>query len=88
MGRAPYDKRGTSKWVLPFDSDGWQRPDGSHQWDVVETLLCLRKEVIPFNVFSPPSSDCVTRHDCDMLLILCNEKKYEALRVYHAIAIA
>ena len=54
MGRTPCDKKGTSKWVLPFDSDGWKRPDGSHQREVVEMLLCLRKEVIPFNVFFFP----------------------------------
>ena len=46
MERTFCDKKGTSKWVLPFDLSGWQRPDGSYQWEVVETLLCLREEVM------------------------------------------
>ena len=44
MGVTPCDKKGTSKWVLPSSLDGWQGPDGSHQWEVAKGLLCLRKE--------------------------------------------
>ena len=44
MGGTPCDKKGTSKWVLSFDLDGWQGLDGSHQWEVAEVLLCLRKK--------------------------------------------
>ena len=53
MGGTPCDKRGASKWVLPFGPDGWQGPTRSHQWKMAKTLLCLKKKkkgyvVIPF----------------------------------------
>ena len=45
MGGTPCDKGSTSKWVLPPNSNGWQRLNGSHQWEMAETLLCLGKKV-------------------------------------------
>ena len=45
-GRTPCDKGGSSKWILPFDSNGWQRLNGSHQWEMAETLLCLGRKVM------------------------------------------
>ena len=37
--RTPYDKGGASKWILPFDSNGWQRLNGSYQWEMAAMLL-------------------------------------------------
>ena len=31
----------TPKWVLSSSPDGWQGPNGSHQWEVAKALLCL-----------------------------------------------
>lgn len=36
------DKRSTNKWVLSSSPNGWQGPNGSHQWEMVEALLCIR----------------------------------------------
>ena len=47
----PCDKGSTSKWVLPSNSNGWQRLNGSHQWEVVETLLRLGKRVMWLPLF-------------------------------------
>ena len=45
-GKDPCNKGGASKWILPFDSNGWQRLDEPHQWEMAETLLCLGRRVM------------------------------------------
>ena len=98
MGGTPCDKGSVPKRVLSPNSNGWQRLDGSHQWEMAETIFCLGEKVmwlslsfvkkenfkVSITFFFIPPSDYVIEEKVVTCFHENVMKKYEILASCHS----